>query len=216
MNRFHVPLFSFNRRGAFLTLTRLALILALLSVLALPVGALAQGEDPPPWPPPPICNEGELGLQKILTCMPADWNGILVVYAHGFVPPQQPLALPAGELGRFVDASGNNAVEAVLSLGFAFATSSYSTNGWAIEAAGADLNALVDYFASDVAPYPPLKVLLIGASEGGLVTTMQVEKHPDIYGGGLALVRCGRRRALPGEIPGRFPGGVRLFLPADL
>jgi pimeloyl-ACP methyl ester carboxylesterase len=77
----------------------------------------------------------------------------------------------------------------LLSLGFAFATSSYSKNGYAIEQAGQDLNALVDYFNRQVAPRAAHKVFLAGASEGGLITTMLVERFPTKYTGGLAL--CG-------------------------
>ena len=32
--------------------------------------------------------------QLILTCLPSDFNGTLIVYAHGYVKPQEPLALP--------------------------------------------------------------------------------------------------------------------------
>jgi hypothetical protein len=200
-----IPL-SCVSRGALARLARLALIVALLLGLALPVGALAKSEDSVPWPPPPICNEDTLNSQFILTCVPPNWNGVLIVYAHGFVPPQQPLALPAEELGRFTDTAGNSAVDTILSMGFAFATSSYSKNGWAIKAASADLNALVDHFATLVPGGALKKVLLIGASEGGLVTTMQVEKYPNIYSGGLSL--CGVVGGAPYQV--KYLGDFRV------
>lgn len=211
MNKlFREPLYSFNSRGALARFARLALIVALFLSLALPVGALAQSEEPPPlpppWPPAPLCNEGTLDSQLILTCVPLDWNGILIIYAHGFVPPQLPPALPVGEISRLTDGEGNTAVGALLSMGFAFATSSYSKNGWAIEPASADLNALVDYFTGLVPAGSLQKVLLIGASEGGLVTTMQVEKYPKIYGGGLAL--CGVVGGAPYQV--KYLGDFRV------
>ena len=36
--------------------------------------------------------------QLILICKPASWNGDLIVYAHGYVPIEEPLALPLDEL----------------------------------------------------------------------------------------------------------------------
>src|SRR5919198_2631083 len=62
----------------------------------------------------PECQEDSLpgedlkfpGNQLILVCIPAqNWNGALVLYAHGFVPPQFDLTLPLEELtleGTFV------------------------------------------------------------------------------------------------------------------
>ena len=36
--------------------------------------------------------------ELILVCKPANWNGDLIVYAHGDVPVQAPLALPLDDL----------------------------------------------------------------------------------------------------------------------
>ncbi len=121
--------------------------------------------------------------QLALICVPQLWNGQLVAYAHGFVPPQFPLALPLAELtveGQFLPQS-------LLAQGFAFVTSSFSKNGYAIEQGGEDLNALVKYFKTHVAPGPVQKVLLAGASEGGLIATMLLERFPERYDGGLSL-----------------------------
>jgi len=143
-----------------------------------------------------------LGEQKILICVPpgvpgdplAYWNGQLVVYAHGYVAPQLPLALPAGELAK-----APGMVDFLLSQGYAFATTSYSKNGYAVEQARQDLNALVRHFKTRVLPNAGLldKVLIVGASEGGLITTMMVEKYPDIYAGGLAM--CGPIGGMPAQ-----------------
>jgi pimeloyl-ACP methyl ester carboxylesterase len=123
------------------------------------------------------------------------WNGQLVVYAHGYVAPHEEVALPAGELGRFP-----GVIELLLSQGYAFATTSYSKNGYAVAQAEKDLNALVRYFKTKRLPNASLleKVLIVGASEGGLITTMMVEKYPGIYDGGLAM--CGPLGGLPAHI----------------
>jgi pimeloyl-ACP methyl ester carboxylesterase len=121
--------------------------------------------------------------QLILTCLPPDFNGTLIIYAHGYVKPQEPLTLPE-ESG---EADVRELVEQLLDLGFGVATSSYHKNGYAVEQAEADLNNLVAYVES-IEPDIDA-VFIIGASEGALIATMLVEKYPETYAGGLAL--CG-------------------------
>src|SRR5262245_53516580 len=58
-------------------------------------------------------------------CMPATWNGDLVIYAHGYVGFNEPVAIPEDQLSL---PDGTSVPELVNSLGFAFATTSYSTN----------------------------------------------------------------------------------------
>lgn len=140
------------------------------------------------------CKEGSLPTgdprypepQLIVTCVPPPgaplaWNGTLVVVVHGYVVPQRPLELPA------LDFNGLNAARVFLNLGFAFATSSFHKNGYAVEQGGADINALVLHFNANVGQ--ARNVLVVGASEGGLITAMLVERHPELYAGGLAF--CG-------------------------
>jgi hypothetical protein len=174
---------------------------ALAVVLPLQTGA----QDPPPWPAA-YCTQDQLGEQTILICLPPSptpdplggWNGVLVVYAHGYVSPQLPLALPAGELGQIQLPDGQSAVEFILDQGFAFATTSYSTNGYAVGVAEQDLNALVDRFWAPLPPVLPRTTLLVGASEGGIITVQQIEKHPSMYQGGLAM--CGPVGGMPAQI----------------
>ena len=96
------------------------------------------------------------------------------------------MALPLAELtlpdGTFVP-------NLVLSQGFAFATSSYHKNGYAVEQARKDLNDLVQYFKTQVTPGSVQKVFITGASEGGEIATLLIEHFPDKYAGALAL--CG-------------------------
>jgi len=119
-------------------------------------------------------------------CMPffPPWNGDLVVFAHGYVSPTEPVGIPENQMtlpGGITLASIAN------SLGYAFATTSYSVNGLAVVEGVADLLDLVDIFAAQKTA--PDKVYLIGGSEGGLITTLAVEQHPDVFEGGLAM--CG-------------------------
>lgn len=140
------------------------------------------------------CTEGSLpsgdprypAAQLIVTCVPPPgaplrWNGTLVVVVHGYVVPQRSLELPV------LDLNGLNAARVFLNLGFAFATSSFHKNGYAVEQGGEDINALVRHFNTHVAQ--ARTVLVVGASQGGLITAMLVERHPGLYAGGLAF--CG-------------------------
>src|SRR4051794_33986473 len=111
-------------------------------------------------------------------CVPADWNGELILYAHGYVNEFLPLALPT-EAAAYVPL--------FTSLGYAFATTSYSENGLAIQAGIDNIINLRKRFIKQVGQ--PSKIYLTGGSEGGLVTTLAVERHPELFNGGLPL--CG-------------------------
>lgn len=181
-------------------------LLSCLSLLTLTLTALGARPSAAwagsPWPDE--CVEGALPSgdprypddQLILTCLPRLWNGQLVLYAHGYVQPQQALALPLDELTL---ADGRTVPEVLLPLGYGFATTSYHKNGFALEQAEDDLNALVEYFEEVVTPNRLIQtVLLTGASEGGIITAMMIERHPDIYDGGLSL--CGPIGGMPYQI----------------
>jgi len=132
---------------------------------------------------------------KYRICMPgvSPWNGDLFVYAHGYVPATEPVAIPEDQLylpdGTYIPDAANI-------LGYAFATTSYSVNGLAIKQGLADLIDLVAIFR---ASHPTLKrVVLVGVSEGGLITTLSTEQYPNVYSGGLAA--CGPIGDFRGQI----------------
>ncbi len=174
---------------------RMLSLFLLISLLCLTFPNAVSADEPPIWPEE--CQVGSLPSndpdypqdQITLTCLPQLWNGYLVVYAHGYVAPQAELALPVEELGQVELPDGQSMIDVLLSLGFAFATTSYHKNGYAPEQAVPDINALVDHFNTQIAPHPASKVLITGASEGGLVTTMLVEQYAEKYAGGMAM--CG-------------------------
>ncbi|MBI5015162.1 MAG: prolyl oligopeptidase family serine peptidase [Deltaproteobacteria bacterium] len=120
-------------------------------------------------------------------CMPdpfPGWNGDLVVFAHGYVAPGDPVAIPEGQL---VLPDGTSIPALVTGLGYAFATTSYPENGLVIPEAVGDIVHLVHYFTTSQGQ--PRRVLLVGASEGGLATALAVEQYPEVFAGGLAT--CG-------------------------
>ena len=113
-----------------------------------------------------------------------DWNGDLVVFAHGYVSALEPLGIPGDQL---LIPDGTSIPELVNDLGYAFATTSYRYNGLIVGDAIIDLVELVYQF-NDLFPDAG-RVYLVGASEGGLITVKTVERFKTIFSGGLAL--CG-------------------------
>jgi pimeloyl-ACP methyl ester carboxylesterase len=110
------------------------------------------------------------------------WNGDLVIYAHGYVAFNEPIHIPDLTLP-----DGTSIPDLVNALGYAFATTSYSTNGLAVREGIEDVRDLIGLFTSAIGD--PDMVYLVGASEGGLVATLAVEGFPSDFQGGLAL--CG-------------------------
>jgi pimeloyl-ACP methyl ester carboxylesterase len=110
--------------------------------------------------------------------VPDVWNGDVVVYAHGYVHPQDPLALPDDEVGTMP------IYEIINGMNYAYISTSYRRNGLVIPVAVEDLVELVDTFRT---AYPSVNhVFLAGVSEGGLITTLALEQHPDMFDGGFA------------------------------
>jgi hypothetical protein len=118
-------------------------------------------------------------------CMPTvEWNGNLVIYAHGYVAFNKPITIPEDQLQL---PGGMSLPELINSLGFAFATTSYRMNGLAIKTGVTDLVELADVFSATHSV--PTYTLVTGVSEGGLITTLAIEQRPDVFDGGLAT--CG-------------------------
>lgn len=160
----------------------LAILLALAFLPAVSVQAQAD----------PVCDIPGVQSSGALYCinMPhVPPNGGLVIFAHGYVAVDEPLAIPWSQM-RFVNNLGEVKYmpDVVNDLGFAFATTSYAENGLAVQQGIADIRDLVGVFAKRVGMQPAF-VLLVGASEGGLITTLAMEKYPLEFSGGLAA--CG-------------------------
>ena len=135
---------------------------------------------------PPYCQEGiqASGAYYFICVPPVGWNGDLVVFAHGYVSPELPVGgYPWDQL---VLPDGTSLVAIVNGTGYAFAASGYSKNGLAVLQGLTDSLELVNIFESQ---YIPRYIYLVGASEGGLITTLGVERYPDVFDGGLTT--CG-------------------------
>lgn len=126
-------------------------------------------------------------------CMPAVWNGDLVIYAHGYVAPTRPVGLPEDQL----DLPGVGRIDTIITnQGYAFATTGYSVNGLAVVPAQADLIDLVNIFEQKKGRAD--KVLLAGVSEGGLIAALLAERTPSVFDGVLAL--CGPYGSFTGQV----------------
>ncbi|HUJ81358.1 MAG TPA: DUF6351 family protein, partial [Candidatus Acidoferrales bacterium] len=111
--------------------------------------------------------------------VPANWNGILFLYSHGYVVPGS--ANPAQDVGD--PATG----AFMLASGFALAGSSYATTGWAIHEALPDQIAVLDAFAQQFGT--PAKTIAWGHSLGGIITAGLIQNYPDRFD--AALPMCG-------------------------
>jgi pimeloyl-ACP methyl ester carboxylesterase len=116
-------------------------------------------------------------------CMPPaeEYNGHLLIWAHGFQDAIEPVRIPDEQM----DLGDITLPELANNLGFGFATNSYSKTGLAIVEGQDDILDLVDIFAAEQGA--PEKVFLVGASEGGIITALLVERHPETFAGGLAV-----------------------------
>jgi pimeloyl-ACP methyl ester carboxylesterase len=116
---------------------------------------------------------------------PYSWNGDLVVYAHGFIDPAAPVALPdvaPVDVAPWVV----ELRERLLQAGYAVAYSSYSENGWAVND-GAQrtrgLRPLFSYYFTE-----PYRTYVIGRSLGALTAMLLAEKYSIEYSSGLSVL----------------------------
>jgi pimeloyl-ACP methyl ester carboxylesterase len=159
--------------------------MALMTAMALMgCGDGDEGQGPVDEGEPPVigCTDGTAEGSLTRVCFPADWNGDLIVYAHGYVEPQAPLAIPENLI------AGTPVEDLVNALGYAYATTSYRANGLVADVAVDDVGAVEEMVRRTVRP-DPARVYLVGVSEGGLVATLAVERDPERYTGALAA--CG-------------------------
>jgi pimeloyl-ACP methyl ester carboxylesterase len=167
-------------------LLMLCMLLALLPVQAVNAQVQPPVENTPPWVPPPYCIITS-GASTEAFCLPAITNPSpdLVIFAHGYM---RPLVAKGTIPGDQMVIGGVDISTIVNGLGFAFATTSYRRNGLiVIEALDDILTLIADYTATT--HLTPPHIYLVGASEGGLITTLSIERHPEKFTGGLAL--CG-------------------------
>ena len=115
---------------------------------------------------------------------PAQWNGTLVLYSHGYIPPFVPADNPNNPA-----ADAPNALTGgwLLAHGYGLAGTSYSTTGWAVQQAFDDQMEVLGIFAGEFGQ--PTQRIAWGDSLGGLITAGLVQLHPHTFA--AALPMCG-------------------------
>jgi pimeloyl-ACP methyl ester carboxylesterase len=149
--------------------------------------------------------------------MPAKWNGVLLVYYHGYA--EHPVV--------FANDQPEELATGLASAGFEVIQSGYSEAGFAVEAAMPETEALRRY--AIVHYGQPKETYALGHSMGGHLTMISIESYPNRYDGALplcgllepttwAIERSGAMLAAfhyyyPGLLPG--PVGVPESTPLD-
>lgn len=150
----------------------LVAVAALLLAAPLTPAAHAAAED--------VHVEGRLPSgATYLMDVPADWNGTVLLYSHGYTPTGAPN--PAR------NSPDDTTKSLLLRQGYALIGSSYATTGWAVTEAVPDQLATLDAFTARFGPAG--RALAWGTSYGGLVTTALAERHASRLAGSLSM--CG-------------------------
>lgn len=114
---------------------------------------------------------GELNGAAYRIEVPKNWNGKLVMYAHGYVGPAPELRVSMPSIRRHL-----------IENGYAWAASSYSKNYYDVRAGVEDTNALADGFKKIARErgrqlHAPYKTYIMGHSMGGHITGAAIEEE---------------------------------------
>lgn len=180
-------------------MTRRVLVLAVIGSLLLAVTPSSAGALPKAPPEPDyFVDEGSLPFGSVAGHedsdrrwgihnnagyrieVPSDWNGELVMWAHGFRGDGARLFFNPNEMHPAFRTW-------LLDNGYAWSASTYSKNGYNVAQGVKDTHALSKFFNGEVAR--PDRVYIAGASMGGHITAVSAEKFPRTYAGAMPV--CG-------------------------
>jgi hypothetical protein len=130
--------------------------------------------------------------------VPPNWNGMLVMYAHGYLGPKLELELGAPSIRRHL-----------IQNGYAWAASSYTKNNYDVRAGIEDTNALALEFTKIAAKNSrplaaPSKIYITGLSMGGHIAAAAIES--ETYATSINKVRYNGAVPMCGVV-----GDVELF-----
>ena len=137
---------------------------ALATVLALAVPAFADQVV-----------DGSTGPGSVYRLVrPSNWNGILLLYAHGYVSKDEPVGITPDDA---------LVISLLTPQGFAVAVSSFSENGWVVKDGTQRTHQLLGLFTARFGK--PARVYAAGASMGGLIAIRLIETWPHEFAGVL-------------------------------
>jgi len=142
---------------------------------------------------------------KIL--FPQNWQGKLVMYAHGY-------GFMGSQPRQSASPMFNESMKPFLERGFAVAASDYAFQGFALPQGVDDTEALRKYFYKKYGK--PDSVFMAGHSMGGGITLATIENFGQYYNGGLPLcplssrpyLQCRKEFDMYATFNGLFPGIV--------
>jgi len=134
----------------------------------------------------PIEETGVLNGARYYIVIPENWNGGLVMYMHGYLPPEAEHPPFPGEEGAGSGGiRGIQLPEVAAGMGWAVARSAYSRQGFAMEEGVTETDALREYFQGKYGATSP--TIIAGGHNGGLMTYDAIERFADHYDGALAI-----------------------------
>jgi pimeloyl-ACP methyl ester carboxylesterase len=118
--------------------------------------------------------------------IPADWNGSVFLYAHGYTADERILGPIPDDIGDAVSVLWPGLLPFVPD-GYATAVTTFRTAGWDVKDALKDIENLRRYFVKKYGK--PKHTYLWGHSEGGMITQAVIEYFPKTYDGAVPI--CG-------------------------
>ncbi len=113
--------------------------------------------------------------------LPEEWNGELVLWAHGF----RGLNDAGTDFSRRLTFDDIPARELIIGQGYGWATSTYRANGYVPGVGVDDLLRVKDRVAE--AARPPRRTFIAGGSMGGATAQLMAQEFPDAIDAALAL-----------------------------
>jgi pimeloyl-ACP methyl ester carboxylesterase len=123
----------------------------------------------------PVHEEGEFNGAAFRIDIPENWNGGLVMYAHGYTPVSR-----EPEFNEMMVKVANDQ-------GLAIAQSKYSRQGWAAREGTLETESLRRYFVRHYGRTSP--TIIAGHSQGAAITYKTIERYREAYDGALPM--CG-------------------------
>jgi len=143
---------------------------------AAPPGAPGAAVAPPAAPRPAVDRSGELGGAPYVMMAPENWQGGLVVFAHGIQRG------PGSGTATWPPISSH-----IVARGHAWISSGFRAREYQPHLFIEDLIALRELFVKEVGQ--PKWTIIYGQSMGGHIAVASLELHPGLYQGGLT--ECG-------------------------